>query len=297
MGKEIKEETVIECPVCGDLSAGVWMEKFQRVYNRCRLCNHIFVELNENIIRKNREKYVDGTFFSNEGNVNYYMDQTNIKSMSLKLKWVKKFQEKGALLDIGAGFGDFLKVAQNDFDIQGVEISPFAIEWANKKYNINIIPTSVDDIQERCPGPYDVITMWDVIEHLSSWKLALTNIHCILKPGGFFFITTPDSSSPIARLLGKRWYHLHPMQHLQIFNRNNLCTIIKECGFDIVDIHYGGRFYNVKYILHRLQNFSSSVIVAGLLHQISKPDFLKELIIFISAHDIIGISARKRRNN
>lgn len=285
-----------QCPVCGQLRAKPWFVKFQRTYNRCSYCRHIFVQLDENILTQTYENYNDGTFFFNEGNQNYYFDNSNIMSMNLKLEWVRRFHRgNGMLLDVGANFGHFLKVAQDYFDAQGIEISSYAVEWSRNNFHVQNTAASIDNLPLTLTGPYDLVTMWDVIEHLPAWELAIENINRILKPNGLFFFTTPDSSSLIARLLGRYWYHLHPIQHFHLFSRKNLIKILDKSGFDVLDTRYWGRYYNVRYILDRLTHFSSSKGFRGTIQNIKKASGLVlDRRVYLSARDVLGICARKR---
>ncbi|MFC1675832.1 class I SAM-dependent methyltransferase [Planctomycetota bacterium] len=285
------------CPVCHNSSASPWLSKFERTYYRCSLCRHVYVLLNNTILETTRGNYVNGTFFRIEGNEKYYTDDCNIKSMRLKLDWINSYHRKGKLLDIGANSGYFLKVAEEKFESQGIEISPYAVEWSKRNLSVNNTVASIEDLPDTYKGQYDVITMWDVIEHLPSWEIALKNVTDALKPGGLFLLTTPDLSSMTARLLGKHWYHLHPIQHLHIFNKTNIIKILNSFGFEILGIQYWGRYYSLSYVFDRLTNFylsptSYSHRAAASIRKVFK--FVENKRFYFSLHDVLGICARKK---
>jgi SAM-dependent methyltransferase len=82
-------------------------------------------------------------------------------------------------------------------------------------------------------GHVDVITLFDVIEHLPHphETLALCERH--LKPGGIIVITTGDFASPVARLTGSRWRLMTPPQHLWFFTRKSINRISAALGLSV----------------------------------------------------------------
>jgi 2-polyprenyl-3-methyl-5-hydroxy-6-metoxy-1,4-benzoquinol methylase len=285
-----------KCPLCKRLSAILWLEKFGRHIFRCSICNHIFVQWNEQILKQTRESYNNGVIFTKDGNESYYFENSNIRSLGLKLRWINKFCKiNGTLLDVGSNFGHFLKIAQRQFKAQGIDISSYAVEWSRRNLGVNNAVASIEDLPPAYMGPYDVITMWDVIEHLPLWEKAFGNITKALKPKGLLFLTTPDSSSIIARLLGKHWYYLDPMQHFSLFSKKNLIRILENFGFEIVDMYYVGRYYKIKYILDRLSYLNSFGYIQAIINHIKKVSkFLENEIVYISMGDVVGICAQKK---
>ena len=281
-----------------NFSATPWLNKFEKTYYRCGVCDHIYVLVGECIVTQSKKGYSDGTFFLVEGNENYYFSDNNIVSMRQKLRWVTKFYKgRGRLLDAGAGFGYFLSILPDQLDAQGIDISSYAVEWSKKKFCINNTAASIEDLQTLKLGLFDVITMWDVIEHLFAWRMALKNIVSSLKPGGLLFFTTPETSSITAHLLGRHWYHLYPMQHLNLFNKTNLLKILDCHGLEVVAIRHWGRYYNISYVLNRLSSFylnhpGNSKKAARIIRKI--PGFIGNSNFYFSLGDIIGICARKK---
>lgn len=250
------------------------------------------------ILEQIKEGYDNGSFFYIEGNEKYYLNDSNIMSMRLKLDWVTKFsKEGGKLLDAGANFGHFLHVANDKFDAQGVEISSHAVEWSKNNLGVNNVRELIEDLPATYRSSYDVVTMWDTIEHLPSWRPALESVAKALKPKGLFFLSTPNASSAIACLLGKHWYHLHPSEHLHLFSKKNLTKILNRFGFEVLDMCSWGRYYNMFYILDRLTSFYSSP--SGYFHKKAKQikkifSFFENKNFYFSMGDVLGICARKK---
>lgn len=149
------------------------------------------------------------------------------------------------LLDIGAGTGIFLKVAKDQgWKVEGVEISQFACRIAKEKFHINLFQGELKNagLMEKS---FDVITAWDVIEHLESPRDLVTKVKKLLKPGGFLVLQTTTADS-LLFLLAEMLYKLtlgkirilaemaYPVHHANHFDRKNIVKLLKSQGFKVV---------------------------------------------------------------
>ena len=94
----------------------------------------------------------------------------------------------GKLLEVGCATGDFLRHAKETYEVWGNDISSFAVDEAKKK-NEDIsdrITSGLIEAQNYPKESFDVIVMWDVIEHLYDPVDAFKNLLDALKPGGVF---------------------------------------------------------------------------------------------------------------
>jgi SAM-dependent methyltransferase len=240
-----------QCVVCGG-RIDPWCRKLERDVFRCSMCGHIMVPAG--LVRDASGTSIyeqDDTIFSADGNADYYFDETNADAAREKLAFVTRYAKPhGRLLDVGASFGHFLAEARTGFEASGVEVSPSAVAWARKTFDVDI---EVGSIYELGRGRYDAITCWDVIEHLEDPAGAIDQLRAHLNDGGRLFLSTPDAASFAARLLGSRWYYLDPVQHLNLFSRTNLLRMLSERRFRLVGYRYFGRSYRVNYIANRLR--------------------------------------------
>ena len=138
---------------------------------------------------------------------------------------------------------------------------------------------------------YDVITMWDVIEHLEHPRKAMAEIRDHLETGGFLFVSTPDSSSLMAKMLGRRWYHLDPEQHLNIFSRKNLRRFLTEFGFTIIKKAHIGHYYRMDYVLNKLGR--TFKIFGSPSGSTNKRISIRRLRFYLKAFDVQLLVARK----
>ena len=89
---------------------------------------------------------------------------------------------------------------------------------------------SIEDTTPFANAFFDVVVMWDVIEHLMDPIKGLKEVHRILKPGGFLAISTDDAANWLPRLLGRHWWGLAAPLHLNHFSKKGLAIAIQRVG-------------------------------------------------------------------
>ena len=154
-----------------------------------------------------------------------------IKNIALKnkLDLINGLQpDKGNLLDIGAGTGDFLAVAkQNGWKITGIEPNQKAKNIAINK-GISYVENS--ELLEK--ESFDTITMWHVLEHVPDLELQIKELKRLLKPNGTILIAVPNFNSYDAKHYGSYWAAYDVPRHLWHFSK----TAIKLL-FEKQDLH------------------------------------------------------------
>ncbi len=151
-------------------------------------------------------------------------------------KAIQRYKKSGRLLDVGCATGDFLFEMQQflGWELCGVEPSQAASEYARKKLQLSIQKASVEEA--IYPDDYfDVITMWNVIEHVPDPTAVLLKIRKWLKPDGILIFNTPNLDSLDARLLGPYWAGFELPRHFLIFSRQTLKTLLTRAGFKMID--------------------------------------------------------------
>lgn len=137
------------------------------------------------------------------------------------------------LLDIGCAGGAFLVAARNfGFDPVGVEPSRWMADFGRRTYQVDIrdgilLPGMFPD------QSFDVISIWDVIEHVPDPHALFTLVHRLLKPEGYLLVSYPDVGSLAARFLGERWPFWLSV-HLLYYDRKTISAQLKRAGFQTV---------------------------------------------------------------
>jgi len=140
------------------------------------------------------------------------------------------FRKKTRILDVGAGGGIFLNLLNKlGYEGHGIEPSHALCRKAYEKYSISL---RQGVLREKLPNDktFDLITLWEVIEHFSSPNHEIKKISSHLDPLGKILIATPNVQSLSARILGPRWWSYREM-HLHYFSPNSLETLMRRFGF------------------------------------------------------------------
>ncbi len=158
--------------------------------------------------------------------------------------------EGRALLDVGAYIGVFVEVAaQSGWQAQGVEPSSWAAAAAQRR-GLNVCQGTLETVALP-EASFDVITLWDVIEHFADPAAELARARRLLRPGGWLLVHTMDIDAPVARLMGRRWPWLMDM-HLYYFTRRTLREMVAAQGFDVVWQGTQGRYLRLGYLASRV---------------------------------------------
>ena len=154
------------------------------------------------------------------------------------------------LLDVGCYTGVFVEIAaHHGWDAWGVEPSRWAVGQAQSR-GLHVVQGTLETAE--LPETYfDVVTMWDVIEHVADPRGTLEKAHRLLKPGGLAVVHTIDIESSLARLMGVRWPWLMEM-HIYYFSRRTLRAMLETCGFQVLSDRPQGRYLRLGYLMNRV---------------------------------------------
>jgi 2-polyprenyl-3-methyl-5-hydroxy-6-metoxy-1,4-benzoquinol methylase len=154
------------------------------------------------------------------------------------------------LLDVGAYCGYFVDVArESGFRAEGIELS----RWAAKEARALGLTVHEQTLAERAAdgSRYQIITLWDVVEHFADPRAELMAAFRLLEAGGMLYLSTIDAGSLAARLLGARWPWLMDM-HLFYFDRNTLASLLASVGFQVVRTRAYTHVVSADYLLRKL---------------------------------------------
>lgn len=162
-----------------------------------------------------------------------------------------------ALLDVGAYIGVFVEMAgEAGWRAQGVEPSAWAAAEARRR-GLDVRMGTME-LPELAEESFDVITLWDVIEHFTDPAAELERARRLLKPGGWLVVHTMDIDAPIARLMGGRWPWLMDM-HLYFFSARTLGRMLREHGYEVAWQGAEGRYLSLGYLASRVEGMQSGV--------------------------------------
>lgn len=149
------------------------------------------------------------------------------------IKFFKKYKRGGKALDVGCGNGEFILAMQrHSFDAWGVEINSAAKEFTDRRLEGRIIYKDIEECGFS-PKSFDIITMFQSLEHIYDLGALFTEINRVLKDDGLLYICVPDSDFFEARLFGPYYYNLEIPRHLYFFTRKSLEALLLKHGFKV----------------------------------------------------------------
>jgi 2-polyprenyl-3-methyl-5-hydroxy-6-metoxy-1,4-benzoquinol methylase len=176
-----------------------------------------------------------------------------LETFSRDLAGVHRHERGGRLLDVGCHLGLFLDVArEGGWDVAGVEPSRWAVDRARARgLDVRHGTLATAGFPEES---FDVITMWDVVEHLADPLSELRRIHRLLRPDGLLACSTMNVEALFPRLAGRRWPWYMQM-HLVYFSRRSLHNMLTKAGFRVVEMTPHKRVVRLSYLVSRLEPY------------------------------------------
>jgi 2-polyprenyl-3-methyl-5-hydroxy-6-metoxy-1,4-benzoquinol methylase len=193
------------------------------------------------------------------------------------------------LLDVGAYTGVFVEVArESGWDACGVEPSHWAVAEA-RRHGLPLVEGTLASLDLK-KETFDVVTMWDVIEHFADPAAELAQAYDLLTPGGVIAVHTMNVESLAARLLGPRWPWLMDM-HLHYFSPRTLAQMLQKVGFDVIWAGAQGRYLRLGYLVTRLRGFNGALgrFAAAVVERFA----LAEKPLPVNFGDLFTIYARR----
>lgn len=291
--KNLLEE--IACPLCNSLHYRLLYPKY---YSRLVKCKCTLIYTNPRLKSGYLQHLYSKEYFQNENSLhfgyeNYLSDQPKInKTFEGRLNHIKKFIKTGNLLDIGCATGFFMHVAaRQGWNVEGVEISSFAANYARKHFGFKIHQLDIQSFKHT-PNSFDIITMWDTIEHFTNPIQVLKKIKLLLNDNGLLVFSTPDASSIPAKLTRHRWvgYKLSD-EHLTYFSKKTVSLLCEKAGFRIIKTSYIGKHVSFPMLADRASLYSPLLcnIVKG-----ANKFFPKDFYLYVNPFDIMCVYAKKK---
>lgn len=245
----------MRCAVCGAGSPRLKHRKAEAEIFRCGDCG---LEFWNPAAGFRAEKLYDAAYFDDASAGHGYDDYADLEpvlrlNFASRLARIPRPPRAGRLLDIGAAFGFAVSEARRaGWDATGIEISIAAARRASAAAPGRVLVANA----LRTPfaaDAFDVVTLWDVLEHLSDPHAAIAEVARLLRPGGRLVLSTGDVGSLAARLSGARW-HLYTLpEHLFFFSRRSLRELLATHGLRIECARAESSVYTVGYLIERLR--------------------------------------------
>ena len=257
----------VNCPLCNrndyeiiihqTKKKGVGKKYYEEIFNssssifcdqvvKCKKCKFIYLNprIKKKIIDKGYSFSQDKKFISqNRNRIKTFKNTLNIISNKINVSNKK-------ILDIGSGGGAFLKACKDEnIKAEGIEPNKWLVNFSKKKYGVNISTKKLNKIKKS----YDIISLFDVLEHIPNIKLTIKKIFKLVKKNGYLIINVPDHDSLARKLLRKKW-PFYLTVHLHYFDKHTLCKLLNK-KFNLVYSKPYWQFLELGYLIERASGY------------------------------------------
>lgn len=249
--RDTYDETEVCCIGCGrEESDTVWVGNQSiavideglinplRVWVKCKNCGLIYS--NPLPGKDAMDKYY--SFFAKAVKKGMYGDieslfEKKVQLSNNRLSTIANLNKGGKkLLDIGAGTGIFVGTAiDRGWDAAGLELTPEDCKYAKANFNLDLIQEGFYQFDDT--GKYDVITMFEVIEHLYTPYKDLIKVNNMIEDRGLLVVATPIADSLYSKKIKEKNPFWHEKSHLTYFSRTTLLDYLNSAGFEVLDMN------------------------------------------------------------
>lgn len=242
---EAEKLEMIPCSVCGGNVFKKSLECEGFSYVLCVTCGLVQMNpqpLYENVKRRYQEGYGNDYLSYEIANEASFLSLQELALQDAGFQIIEaKFLKEGKnqLLDIGSATGALLeKLQHRGWNVSGIEISTPQSEYARQKRKLDIIGVPLEKAGIGSES-FSIVLASHLIEHLNDPFLFIREVHRILKPGGYFFVTTPNIGGFQSKLLGNHWRSAI-FDHLYLFSKKTLRRALEDTGFTVEGIFTWG---------------------------------------------------------
>lgn len=225
----------MNCPICNSKSFLEWGKVDTYSIVKCMGCG---LGITSPFPTKEELTKLNIEIYTVEKRVQIYLSRQLYFKKRYKryIKNILTIKKNGRLLDIGCNIGLFLKAAQQEgFTVTGVEINKGCADYGKKHFNLDIY----SDYLEALAFPddsFDVITLFDVLEHIPDIHKFMHEVRRVLKSEGLVVLQSPNIDSVMANLTKSKWSWLTPPDHLYHFTPETMIRFLKANGFTIKEV-------------------------------------------------------------
>ncbi|MBN1299258.1 MAG: class I SAM-dependent methyltransferase [Actinobacteria bacterium] len=271
---QLKEASIYEtvaCNLCGSENYRVIIEPYKKDFNplevitasqgirgtqrivRCLDCGLVYVNprINAAVVSESYAGTIDKVYVQGASG----RQQTFTQCAKKIDRWKKP---PGRLLDVGCAAGFFVNAAKkHGWDAAGVDPSNWLVKWGIENLGVKLYAGTLKDIGFG-DKEFDVLTIWDVLEHVPDPAKELQECYRVLKKGGIIVINYPDFGSILSRLAGRRWWFLLS-NHLYYFTEKTIRKYLENSGFKVEKFAWHWQTLPLGYLAKILGIYSQSL--------------------------------------
>lgn len=283
----------VSCTMCGDECRPQFC-KGAFTYYRCRGCSLLStspIPDAATIESHYAKAFQEGNYGLGQEYMRYYIKvyENLAQRIERYLAHYGKNLSGMKVLDIGCFTGELLLLLQKKgADVSGVELQEEAVAIAQERLPGRIFKADV--FSENFPDrTFDLVIMSGVIEHVVDPMKLLIRSRDLLNPGGILLLQTPNSTSTLARMMGKYWPPCAPIEHIHLFSKNGLQQSLESIGFRNVSMQAHWKKLPCIYVYNNFQNFGPELyklfrplynILPKSILEMTFPFYVGEMLLF-----------------
>ncbi len=214
----------IDCPVCDGRDFTRLFEKAGEAFVRCRVCGLVLINPRPPfaVVVSTYDAQYSGAYIRKA-------DKKRARCRRWVRRLIRRHGARGRWLDVGCSAGFVVAAAgEAGFEAHGVELEAAAVEFARRELGLSRITCGTLEAQRYPAGHFDVVSLYDVIEHVPDLNATVAELGRILAPGGIIEIRTPDVGHWRTPRDLATWPEVKPSEHLYYFDRRTLPRLFER---------------------------------------------------------------------
>jgi glutamate-1-semialdehyde 2,1-aminomutase len=236
------------CPICESSDVADYVQAFGFDMSQCGGCGLLFCNPYPNDAQLKAYYTSEMKSFENE----FFLESFDhrVRLFSPRVDIIHDLKPSGRLLDIGSAIGIFVEALQqkeSPLDITCCDLSPEACEKLRQRYpDIDVINEDATNLTDD--SGYDIVTMWDTIEHIVDQNKMLQGVWKLLADDGIFVFSTPNTRSFEWMVAQEKHTQILPPGHVNLMNENNIRILLERNGFELTQAHTLNASLDISYV-------------------------------------------------
>ncbi|NQU98289.1 class I SAM-dependent methyltransferase [Candidatus Woesearchaeota archaeon] len=294
-----KNSKLSKCPLCGSSQLFDYCNKNKFNISKCSDCDFGFV--NPYPSNEQLSVYYNGKAKDVENEVFLKTKCTRMKIFEERVSRILNHIKNGKLLDIGGSLGFFVESLKNtDIKPTVVDLNASGCKAFADKFPD--VPMYNQDFMVH-DGKYNIVTLWDSLEHLPSIEKVIAKLNELVKDDGYLFMSTPNVKSFEQFVAGNDHPQVCPPSHVNYFNCDNLKKWFSNNGFDVIETITPNGSFDVAFVKKLIESNSVDNSKLGLFlkeflkNDIFATNFADSLSKSCLGGNVIIVAKKKRDKN
>ena len=222
------------CPLCNGSELKILFELKKEQFVCCKACDLIHINP-----KPDSEKILS-TYSEEYSYIYRKKESKKLKRANRHVKRIKiRYKKSGRWLDVGCSSGFVIKAClAHGFEGHGLDIDANAVAYGRSEFGLENLKTGTLENTSYPTGYFDVISAYDVIEHVENLHSFTAELKRILKPNGLIDLVTPNAQHWSVPNNLRLWKEIKPSEHLYYFGKNNLADLLKIHGLYISETRF-----------------------------------------------------------